>query len=1119
MRPPIRIVLLAFVALLSLAPLSQAVNFFYNDSYPIVSTNGITNIDLLNLTFAADSKCYLLTSTADATGTVSVIINSTFAIGNLIDRPLNSSVRIAHEIAGSQELAAAAKVACFGAATTSTQIAFNSMTAGTAVSEGHGRLTALELTSANYLWNFTIASNIAAAWTYLANVTFTVPAGGGNYTIIAVGSTNASTASTRHVIRLDIDGVEVAMENATNNVASTGTSFFAHLTPTLAAGSHSARVSAFCGTINRCSVGNLSVIVVNLTGMSLVHMTNNTAGPLINSLDNTFTDVVNLTFVPLAPTTYFLIASAILNSTSTTSSDNFEAALVIDGEIGKTQNNLTFQANVVPDLQSFGVAGNFTFTGGVTHTVQIMFRSPSKDTAWIDNASITLIAVKSECGTLVANTFLTEDITSTGTCYTIGADSITLDCNGHTLTGAGTGNGVFNNGYDNVVIKNCIINSFAKGIYFQSGSNSAIFLNNTFNNNVDGIYVDHSDLTSAWNNTIASATNTGITLNVSQWSAVVNTTVRAARSRAIQLYQVNNSFVYNATLGTNLFIPATGIAGINVEECNGTTIANISLSSMSTGIGINITLSNATRIENSSIDNLFVYGIQMVRSNNSFVYNSSLTNMSFDFPPTSTPGAGISLSGSYFNLFQNLTIWNNSGSGMSFSSSDNNSVENTSFRRNGLASATYSINLVNSNNNTFWNTTSEDQLSNPDSCGVLLNGGTNDNRFLNFTARNNSRGFMFTSAGRNLFVNASALNNTYGVYIIKSSSDNYFINSTFVTSGVASVFVTAAGAPASVATNNTFLNCTFGVYNVSLPSSPGGTNYIRVQWYSRIRVLDYGGAGLTGAFFNVSNVSALIATDLATGNQIINLTDGAIGDGYSNWTIVEEGVIRSNILGSQVFFTENNHTFNASATGYATNWTNVTVNESVATVVYLPSAAVDVSFTLTLPGQAVINASNYTPPLNVNYTADIEFNITNKSMWGVNASVAPCCANQQTAATPIFQYTNTGGAAINISLWFNGTTMPPGVNVTASNGTGSYNTGDCKLGAFADRDMTPDGDPGTTCKNVTTTASRFISDLQPGQSRNLFLWATFDNFPATPGSVGTGDYTRNVTHSSENAAP
>jgi len=184
-----------------------------------------------------------------------------------------------------------------------------------------------------------------------------------------------------------------------------------------------------------------------------------------------------------------------------------------------------------------------------------------------------------------------------------------------------------------------------------------------------------------------------------------------------------------------------------------------------------------------------------------------------------------------------------------------------------------------------------------------------------------------------------------------------------------------------------------------------------------------------------------------------------------------------------------------------------------------------IGFTVTLPSGGTWTAGNLTtaPPNNTVYTADIEFNVSNKSQAWTNASVAPCCTNQQNEGIPIFNYTNTGTVPINITLAFNGTFMPAGINVTASNGTAggvqNFFTGGavgCTLGPVATLDQTPDGSAAAhTCKNITNTFSRYISDLQPTQFRGLWLWAFFDNFPATGGSVGSDTYTRNLTHASQ----
>jgi len=73
-----------------------------------------------------------------------------------------------------------------------------------------------------------------------------------------------------------------------------------------------------------------------------------------------------------------------------------------------------------------------------------------------------------------------------GTAFIIGADGITLDLNGHTVTGDGTGRGVDNSGgyilfgdpsvagYDNVTIKNGVIDGFATGVFLVNVSGNTL---------------------------------------------------------------------------------------------------------------------------------------------------------------------------------------------------------------------------------------------------------------------------------------------------------------------------------------------------------------------------------------------------------------------------------------------------------------------------------------------------------------------------------------------------------------------------------------------------------------------------------------------------------------------
>ena len=66
---------------------------------------------------------------------------------------------------------------------------------------------------------------------------------------------------------------------------------------------------------------------------------------------------------------------------------------------------------------------------------------------------------------------LNQDLTET---IEIESDDITLDGNGHTLTGSNTGNGIFVNERTGVTIKNITVKDFSNGIYITGGSGTKV---------------------------------------------------------------------------------------------------------------------------------------------------------------------------------------------------------------------------------------------------------------------------------------------------------------------------------------------------------------------------------------------------------------------------------------------------------------------------------------------------------------------------------------------------------------------------------------------------------------------------------------------------------------------
>jgi len=74
----------------------------------------------------------------------------------------------------------------------------------------------------------------------------------------------------------------------------------------------------------------------------------------------------------------------------------------------------------------------------------------------------------------------------------VGADGITIDCNGHTISGRGSENGhegiaVFN-GVGDITIKNCKIKNFGDGIAIINSYNNVIFNNEIFNSE-NGVFL------------------------------------------------------------------------------------------------------------------------------------------------------------------------------------------------------------------------------------------------------------------------------------------------------------------------------------------------------------------------------------------------------------------------------------------------------------------------------------------------------------------------------------------------------------------------------------------------------------------------------------------------------
>jgi len=160
-------------------------------------------------------------------------------------------------------------------------------------------------------------------------------------------------------------------------------------------------------------------------------------------------------------------------------------------------------------------------------------------------------AVQCNCGdTLIENQTMWYDLNDCpGYGLIIGADSITLDGNGHLIDGDGVGGseyGIYLDNKEGVTIKNCNVQQFFyAGIYLCNGSNNNILIDNSANNeNGRGFFLfnnsNHNVLT---NNTANNNRVHGIELEHSSNNVLTGNTANENNQFGIELYDSSNQNV------------------------------------------------------------------------------------------------------------------------------------------------------------------------------------------------------------------------------------------------------------------------------------------------------------------------------------------------------------------------------------------------------------------------------------------------------------------------------------------------------------------------------------------------------------------------------------------------
>jgi len=159
----------------------------------------------------------------------------------------------------------------------------------------------------------------------------------------------------------------------------------------------------------------------------------------------------------------------------------------------------------------------------------------------------------SNCISITEDTALNTDIfCDEDEAVYIAADNVLLDCNGHSITGSGSGSGIKSIGYNNITIRECNISNFYYGINIQGGSVINIDKENVItDNSFYGIYmVDVNDTTIT--NTSLERDNNGIyVVNGSYVNVTDNLIALNKKFYGVFMFDSDNVYVHSNDFSRN----------------------------------------------------------------------------------------------------------------------------------------------------------------------------------------------------------------------------------------------------------------------------------------------------------------------------------------------------------------------------------------------------------------------------------------------------------------------------------------------------------------------------------------------------------------------------------------
>ena len=278
----------------------------------------------------------------------------------------------------------------------------------------------------------------------------------------------------------------------------------------------------------------------------------------------------------------------------------------------------------------------------------------------------------SACGSLTLNSTLTQDVSSAGTCFTISADDVTLDCQGYRIIFANSlsGYGINATARNNLTVKNCSflggagIDTSSAGVLLV-GTNRSVMRQNVMNLSAGiGFWDEGSSMLNLFvSNLINTSGGSCMQVEVDNHTNITDNILRCKGDGALTPTTVANLLIANNTIINK------DDNALQLQLAGNITLLGNNLSSLAGGAALTLFQSTDINLTNNTLSD----STNWIDANSDTISNATISRITFAtqhgqitiLAPTSLQ-APTTVSAQNLNITYNRNFLNSSNSNLSF---------------------------------------------------------------------------------------------------------------------------------------------------------------------------------------------------------------------------------------------------------------------------------------------------------------------------------------------------------------------------------------------------------------------------------------------------------------------